>query len=821
MLKGAVSVAIVAVTVACTDGIGTGFDDGTGKIALTTEVDAAVVSGRSRAEHTEVMPENLTIRVTSENGNVAGEWLLDEFPTDKKFNIGTYTVEAFYGDENTEGFSQAAFYGSQKILVQENEVTPVHVTAKLTNALVSVTYTDEFIDYMTDYSAEVHAAGGSYITYTTDETRPAYVKPGQTEVFVEFTKPNGKGGKLSVADFETVAAHHYHINIGLGDDGAGKVLLEITFNEELTEDARTIDIGDEVLNAPAPTVSASGFTTDEVIDFVPGQQPDNSLTYNIIAHGGLQQITLTTQSESLISDGWPAEVNLIGADQTTQETLRNLGLKALGVFNNPDKMAVVDLTGVLAHIRHLNSGDNISAFTLVTRDIFGKVSEPVTLKVRAQETKMHITEAHLFQGSDLLTVNLEFNAGDPEKLVKFSYVNNRGTKSDLAISKVEKIGDDLYRITGHATEANPSMSLQLTATAEGIGSETVTIDREATVDAGTEALNVFANTAYIPVTVNVQGATPAEAANFINAVPVLVSTDGVNFKRATAKASSDNKYLVVTGLEPGTAYSYKLQNSTAADAVLPGGDFTTEAAAQVTNGSFDADVTIAASESHWENVVFEGWGTNNALTTSQGGNYGYTRISGTKQTDDSHSGKAVSIRTQGWGKGNSATGTCEGEGIFGPKLKYIDAGLLHLGSTRSVRPEGFGDLAGSLETTDLDCGIEFASRPASVSFWYKYTAKNAADHGQALVQVIDASGNILTSCVRDLSATAEYTEVTMPLSYATATKAAKLYIRFLSTVVPEALTKSNAWMTAPKFAATGREEYAGSTLYIDDVKCNY
>ena len=168
------------------------------------------------------------------------------------------------------------------------------------------------------------------------------------------------------------------------------------------------------------------------------------------------------------------------------------------------------------------------------------------------------------------------------------------------------------------------------------------------------------------------------------------------------------------------------------------------------------------------------WSTMNQLTTSEGGSStlglgkdrngcAYNAISGTIETTDKHSGQyAEVIRTVGWGAGNTAAvfsgmGTCNN----------ATAGELYLGS--------YADGA--------NYGIDFVSRPKSITFWYKYVPKNNSDQASAQISVYDASNNVIASKEVRIDATGQYTRMTMVLDYpADCAKAASLDVRFKSSV---------------------------------------
>ena len=150
-------------------------------------------------------------------------------------------------------------------------------------------------------------------------------------------------------------------------------------------------------------------------------------------------------------------------------------------------------------------------------------------------------------------------------------------------------------------------------------------------------------------------------------------------------------------------------------------------------------------------------------------------------------------------------------------MKYIDAGLLHLGATRTTRPSGYSDRSGYLNTDDLDCGLAFASRPSKVSFWYRYEPKNSADHGLAEVWVKSASGDVIAQKTVSLGAASSFTKQEINFDYPLGTaKGAKIYVRFQSTADGAFLEKTDA-----NFTMRTAKDFLGSHLYIDDIELTY
>lgn len=813
LLRGLVYAMSMAALSGCNDDFTPG-DNGVGSIAPDVAVCTDVVSARNSraAEYADVTVSDLSLRLTKADGTYTKNWeSVDDFPADGKFKIGDYTLEAFYGSAAVEGFEAPYFYGSTSLTVEEGKTTPVSLSAGLANSMVSIIYTDAFKSYMSSWSSEIHTAAGSYIDYSMTETRPAYIAPGATNILVSITKPNGLTAKLQAASFQAKAKYHYTVTIDLNEGaGSGDAAVTVTFDELLADAPPVvIDISDEVINAPAPTMTPVGFSSGDNIEFYEGYAPDGDAKVNIIAKGSLASVMMTTTSQCLTQRGWPASVDLLNLTEAQKLTLSDLGFKSMGLWSNPDKMAVIDLHDVLANLTQI-SGDNTSTFTFAVTDRYSKTAEPVTLSATVKEVSLTLSNPSALKYYDTsLTVDVAYNGADISKDVKIMYFNERGTWSQFtAVSYAAKSGvDNTYT----ATIFVPSGTDDITIKAQAISIETpnLVINRAVPdIAISLSENNVFATHATVSIVTASRGVSSAKL--------FLSDNGGVTYTRIWG---TDSQVYNITGLKPSTTYYLRAEDD---DCRTKPVAFTTEANPQLPHSSM-RDWYQTSSGSHWE-LVFCGteeqtvWGTNNIMTTSQGSDYAYCRISGTISTDDGYVGTGALLRTVGWGSGNTATGSV-GSGV----CKYIDAGLLHLGASRSVRPDGYKNSTwGTIGTADLNCGIPFTSRPSALEFYYKYSPKNSADKGYAEITVFDASGNIVATANTSLAATSSYTKASVALSYASgAAKAAKIYVKFLSTNDETYLKKNSSNITPPPFANLSRGTWMGAQLYIDEIALTY
>ncbi len=806
ILSGVAAVALATGLAACTDSWNV-YQEAAGRIAPLVGLDSEAVTSRSadtqsRADNTAATVEasDLSLRLVKADGSFTQEWpIAADFPTDKDFPVGEYTLEAFYGDIAEQGFDMPAYFGSQNLVVADGKATQVALTATLANAMLSVRYTDAFTGYMTDWCARVNG-----VTYAKDETRPVYVTPGDVKIAVTVTKPNGISTEITLPTVEAKARYHYIVTVDVNSGNVGDAALVVNFDENLDKEVVEIDLSDKVLSSPAPELTAVGFTPETPVEVVSGMSSDESLRMNLMAMAGLNEVTLTTASTSLLKQGWPASIDLMAATPAQQAILTELGLGVTGLWRNPAEMAVVDFSNVVKHIKVIADDSNTSTFTLTVKDKISRESEPMTLTLNVEDINLTLdkTEQSFSPGSPL-DVLLGFNGKDVKDNVSFEYMHAvSGVWRPLEILSVAENTTRAmtsYRVTLATPELDDAITLRARCAGKIANQLTV---KMAPFGIVVNDNDVFARTAALSV-VGIDG----EPDPSLDGAQFLLAPQGSKSYTAVSHTLEGSK-AILSGLTPDTAYSVKVKIG---DDTSKAATFTTEAATQLENGNMET-WSITASESNWQRYDVAGWATYNAMTTMTSGtrhNTAYVSRSGTAETTDAHSGsKAAELRTIGWGAGNGAYGS-----INSSNPKYIDKGMLYLGGSPTDRSQ--------LEAQATK-GISFSSRPAAISFWYKFAAKNSADYGGMLVWVKDAAGNVIASGNASNLNASSYTQITVPLTYESGSaKAATIYVEFASSDNPAYATRSKDWFTVPSFGNMSDGKFQGSSLFIDDIELIY
>lgn len=828
LLKGACCVAALLAVSACSDTFDPSGDSGDGgRMLLNVGVDRDVrapqkLSGRSAAsrvatEADHIDAGDLTLKMTSHLSGKVFTYKLADFDPTTTFPIGRYTIDAYYGEEGKEDFAAPYYKGSTEVVLHENEATPVSLTATLANSMVSIVYGEDFKNYFPSYSVEIATSKGASIIHNNGEERAAYVEPGVITIYADVTKPNGVKGKLKAAEFTAEARNHYVVTMGLGAPSGGSAIT-VTFNSELVEETVEIDVSDQILLAPAPTLSAVGFTPGEEITIVEGTTTSGPLRVVATAIAGVASGSLTTEGASLITQGWPPVVNF-PAEAENLAKIEEFGIRPQGFRGTTTQMALVDFREGLSKLTYNASSDNRTTFTLTVTDKYNKVSEPMSFTVIVQELTLAVEKVYTpAVNEESMVVDMLFNNEDLRDFVRFEVVDNNGAYQRVVHERLEHVpGSNKYKVRiPIPRSANDVVFRAVVLGNNSLSLAPVTVVRTG-VAIGFSDADVYAKHATVSVLGN-HGAQYALSAKW------FASTDGTNYTQIPGgQVDVNGANATINNLTDGTHYYLKVEANNAVSEPI---EFTTESIVQLPNNKMDDWFIENGQTKYWWKSYCGSdkntpWGSMNLVSTSEGGSndrdlsdsrngMGYCAASGTDRTTDARSGNAALIKTVGWGQGNSAAGSLS-------SIKRASVGQLHLGSS----PTQFVNTSGESYDGVIDFGYPFSSRPSSLSFWYKYQPKNSNDYGYAEIWLKSADGKIIAKETRNLTKADAYTEVVMNLPYTVKQKAAKICVIFRSSANPDCYAINESNLTYPGFAASKDTQTVGSQLYIDDVILNY
>ena len=370
-------------------------NSGKGKIELNitacSEISGEMPKVRSVSEEIVAPDASLfQIRLSSADGSYVKTWSsLAEFEKEESFSIGTYDLEAFYGSpssqgivaEGEEGHEHAYYYAiNEEVKIESDKTTPVALEAKLANSVVIIEYTDAFKRYFKSWETTLKTDGAAQVALE-DKECLAYIKSGNVNLTIKAELQNGNVVRMTPASFQAEPQHLYKIKYNINNGEIGEVdKLEIIFNDDIeNEDNIEIDLTEELFTGGVPIVLLEGLEDLEgdVLEMLEGYPFEETVKFIINAYEGIKTVKLriVTTDGTLPSFMPNGELDLMSLDEAGQAELSNHGIRCLGLFNNPDKLALIDITEVCRQLP-VGSYD----ISLTVGDKYGREGEPASFK---------------------------------------------------------------------------------------------------------------------------------------------------------------------------------------------------------------------------------------------------------------------------------------------------------------------------------------------------------------------------------------------------------------------------------------------------------
>lgn len=835
----------------CTDDKGKelGPEQGTIKPTFTADYgvkDSRKATSKAGAPAVATPPiEYFFVHLTSANGATDKTWSsVGEMPTDQKWPVGKYTLEAYYGDLDNEGFNMPYFHGDATFQVYDGTESTPEIVCTLKNTMVSLEYTEAFKNYFTQYKTTIHSSGGAYITFEGNEARAAYVKPGNVTMAMQLVKQDGTILNFEPAQItDAKAKTHYHITFDVNEGNVGDVTLNITYDATTEDEPITIQVGD-VTSAGEPVLAPVGFVNYTAEDpstkksFIEGDEPAADLYATLIAEAGFQEAVLTTQSQYLISKGWPAEIDLVQATPEQKALFMHYGLKVAGLWSTKEEvMGVVDFRGVITHLRTYNSSSD-HAFTLKLKDKLMRVTEPLTLSLSTRSVVLNMISAEgVKMGAADAKVTFSFDANKPEQALKFQVLVG-STWSDCATKSIVKNSENNYT----ATITLPAVFTE-DFKVRAVYRENVKTSNEQEVNVilPNLALNhndydVWAKEATLSLT---SSDSDAGSLASLSSFKLYVSTDGTTFN--PINATRDGVNFKLTGLTPGTTYHFKASvvsdpNRASADHTL-----TTEAATSVPNGDFeDLTETIKITglqcggayqrlaTNNYVNTIDltisepTGWTSINSTTFNYNGAATKNTWFVVPSTYNTTIYSKVNASQAGITKNYKAVAYNNLSAQHGSNAMVLRNVAWDLNGTVPSRVNWRGDSywnntapssIANRSAGELNYDGSFASRPVKLKGYYKYENNQASEVGVISADLYSGATKI-ASGKGHFNAEGSYTAFSIDLTYSnTALKATRLVIK---------IKASNAeTIVTTNYANEGDQCSYGAMLTIDNLTFEY
>lgn len=204
---------------------------------------AAAPAGRIAARAESEQTAELSLRLRSHDLKVDTTFqTASQLTPDLEFVTGSYTLEAFCGDAEAEGWDAPYYYGSSELEVLPDQVVNAQVKAVQQKATVTMAYTEAFRLYMASYGARLSTPSGLQLDLGTGTDTPAYVKAGNVRVDVDYVLPTGREGTFRAADFAAEAGVAYTVRVDVNSGQAGVAGVTVTLSDDMERESVDIVI---------------------------------------------------------------------------------------------------------------------------------------------------------------------------------------------------------------------------------------------------------------------------------------------------------------------------------------------------------------------------------------------------------------------------------------------------------------------------------------------------------------------------------------------------------------------------------------------------
>lgn len=800
-----------------------------GKFKFHITVTGAVTDVTTRSAEEDVPQIGDFSMAMLQDNKVQASWdKLSDYDEETTFPVGSYTLRAYYGDMEQEGFASPYYEGTADVIISGGATTNVETTCKLANTKITIGYTDDFKNYFKTYSSFVQSDAGSEITFKSDELRAAYVKPGRVTVKVSFTKATGGSTTEPVVVTtidEALPQHHYHL---LMDVDAGKAMLSVVFDRVTEEKPVTLDISDKALNIKAPYFTLTGFekTSNDKNQWDGNLTEADKLSALLTSLGGFRSCILKVNSPN-ISD-WPEEgVNLADLKVEQQALLDKYNFKLTGFGANKDQMAIIDFTGVVSHL-NISDANSTHLFSLQAVSTYGKQSEEYVLNITTPKNFMLLPAEPVKMGATTVKLPVKLKEGNPDNVEL--YYKNYGTWTRINPNNVDN--ESVAGKPGYYNFIANGVSMGFVAKefiARYNGAESSVITVAVIVPNYTIKLtegDVWAH----EVVITVIPEDPKELSNIMKSIEAYYFQGGQWVKASREK---EENQIVVTDLLAGTSYQFK---TTCDD----GGNYSNEETCQT-----ESEITIPNNNfAEWNNIfngkikkggayrrkLFGGrsfdyvenfsvsdidniWVTTNLKTVPTNlGDYSNTWYLNPSVKEESDK---VLITNVAWANDKkdppAGTNAITAESLSElevPDYLHYSAGKLFLGRYSYNHNNN---------SETYVPGIEFTSRPKKLKGYYSYKAVGT-DKGKVVVIVENRNNGgpiILAEGSQEL--VAEKTEINVTLNYKNTTlKATHLRVLFTSSSADDNDDKSVSDATIKPFVENHKSEAVayGSQLTV-------
>ena len=330
----------------------------------------------TKAELPQVDVNTFKVKITGKDNGYSEEWAsVSEMPGVLELVSGNYTVTATSPDAKPVAWDQPVYGGSQDFTVMVGKVSNVNLKCSITNMMVTINPTDDFLNELTGWNVTVTSEDGHLTWNRTeyDEGKAAFFDVAPLNVLVKGERFDGTAVIQQTLIIDEVAAKDHHIiNLdakvtGSIEEGGLHLTVDNTVNDRneninipgleeipVEDEPGTEEPGGETGDEEDPQPSTAPVMTWEANpDFAvtPITDPMSDVTIKIDAPEGIKEFIVKVESPTM------AFLSIVSGMVSAENAHVAEGYVILDLIN--------DATAVAALGELLPAGDAVNGQTTV------------------------------------------------------------------------------------------------------------------------------------------------------------------------------------------------------------------------------------------------------------------------------------------------------------------------------------------------------------------------------------------------------------------------------------------------------------------------
>ena len=313
-------------------------ENGDGKLVLRMSIAVPETSSPDNAAaiDSKMLADSCRVRIYGSKGLVRYYKGLDNMPQELLLAAGDYRIDAVSGDSVAATFRTGYYKGSSNINIKAGSTTTGTLTCKIVNTLVTVSFTDELKEVLSDYEVTIASSAGSLVYTQQHVDSIGYFILPSNETQLNWTITGNSDGGSVYTQSGTLQnikpATKYALTFNYNETGytSGGAYFNLTVDESAIEKVEDIVI------YKRPDITGDGFDITKPLAF-----ELNAGTETVILVDASSALSsLIVSGDKMQAMGLPANsIDLYSATEDVLSSWKNAGLSYSYTYNGNSEVS--------------------------------------------------------------------------------------------------------------------------------------------------------------------------------------------------------------------------------------------------------------------------------------------------------------------------------------------------------------------------------------------------------------------------------------------------------------------------------------------------